>query len=1034
MPSAPALPLPGADGPRHTAGEDLRTDPWWFARPDGSHGALPPRSPLVSDRPELSLAGTWDFRWFPTAAEALRHRPDPAADDDPWPDTVPVPGHWVLQHLDGDRRFGTPWYTNIRYPFPVDPPHVPDANPTADHRTRFHWSALGAGVAPGTLRAVRLRFEGVESAYRVWVNGRWAGQAMGSRLTHEFDVTGLVHEGVNTVVVRVHQFSAGSYLEDQDQWWLPGIFRDVRVIGEPHGGIDDVHLVADRDPATGRGTLTCRVTAPADAYPVRLEVPQLGITAAVDGPDPVEVPAGPVRAWTAEDPRLHDVVVRSHAQTVTLRAGFRRVAVDARGVLRVDGAPVRFRGVNRHEFDPRRGRAVTPGLTRAEYRLMQAHHVNAVRTSHAPPAQHALDLADEMGLWVMLEGDLETHGFALQGWSGNPSDDPAWRGAYLERTARMWYHGRNHPSVVVLSLGNEAGTGSNLAAAAAWLRRHDDRPVHYEGDHDAVYTDVHSRMYPTPRETRRIAAGEPVPSTDAAGAARIARMPFVLCEYAHAMGTGPGGLAEYERILREHPRACGGFVWEWKDHGITAAAPDGTPFTAYGGDFGEPVHDGAFVLDGLCTADGVPGPGLLEYASVVDPLRLDVAPGTAVVGNGHDHTVLTGLRLRWAVRTSAGDPVRTGGADLDDLRPRAEHRVPLPGTPGPGQHLLVTVAARGPSGAPRTRDAHLDGPPEDLRGPAGPPSSPPPGIGGPVLSVVRAPTDNDAGFYEPTRELWRDPPAAGGPGETDWHRWTGTDPHDATDRPGVVVPTSRRWADLGLHLLQPRTTGPGPGTPQGTVRTVWAAPGADARQARFVLTHRWSRTGTPDTRRLDLAWELPALPVPLARIGCVLTVPVDAAGEVCFDGEGPHPSYPDACAAARPGRHRLPAAALAPPGAHPQASGNRSRAHRIEVPLTDGTRLRLRTLHVELDGTAAPRGLQWTLSPYSDAELAAAAHPHELPDTAGRDWHLHLDAGHHGLGSRSCGVDVAPAARLRARTAGLSLLLDRLGPDGTVLP
>ncbi|MGK7222474.1 glycoside hydrolase family 2 TIM barrel-domain containing protein [Kocuria flava] len=1018
----------------HPSTTALHADPWWFTHPDGSRGSLPPRAHLDSDRPELSLAGEWDFRWFPSAADAVADCPDPTAPEAGWPHTLPVPGHWVLEHLDGDRRFGTPWYTNVVYPFPVDPPHVPDANPTADHRTTFDLGELTDDRAGPGLRAVLLRFEGVESAFRVWVNGRWAGQAMGSRLTHEFDITGLVHAGENTVVVRVHQFSAGSYLEDQDQWWLPGIFRDVRVIGEPHGGVDDVHLTADRDPATGGGVLTCRITAPAAAFPVRVDLPALGFSAVVDGPETVELRVGTVRAWTAEDPHLYDVHLHARGQTVTHRAGFRRVAISAEGVLRIDGAPVRFRGVNRHEFHPHRGRAVDAGSTRDEYRRMQEHHINAVRTSHYPPAHHALDLADEMGLWVMLEGDLETHGFVHQGWAGNPSDDPAWRDVYLDRTARMWHRDKNHASVVVLSLGNESGTGANLAAAAEWLRRHDDRPVHYEGDHDAAYTDVHSRMYPTPRETRSIAAGEPAPSTDAAGAARIARMPFVLCEYAHAMGTGPGGLAEYEEIFRAHPRSCGGFVWEWKDHGIASAAPDGTLFTAYGGDFGEPVHDGTFVLDGLCTADGTPKPGLPEYASVVDPLRLDVTPGTAVVGNGHDHTVLTGLRLQWAVRTSAGEAVHTGGAVLDDLPPRTEHRVPLPGAPGPGQHLLVTVAAHGPAGARRTRDVHLDGPPEDLRGPAGPPSSPPPGIGGPVLAVLRAPTDNDAGFYEPTHELWREPPAAGAPGAADRYRWTGTDPRDATDRPGVVVPTSRRWADLGLHLLHPRTTGPGPGTPQGTVRTVWAAPGADARQARFVLTHRWSRTRAPGTRRLDLAWELPALPVPLARIGCVLTVPVDTAGEVCFDGDGPHPSYPDACAAARPGRHRLPATALAPPGAHPQASGNRSRAHRIEIPLADGTRLRLRSLHVELDGTAAPRGLQWTLSPYSDAELAAAAHPHELPDTAGRDWHLHLDAGHHGLGSRSCGVDVAPAARLRARTAGLSLLLDRVGPDGTVLP
>lgn len=1002
---------------------DLRADPWWFTRIDGSCGSLPPRAHLDSDRLELSLAGAWDFRWFPSAAEALEQCPDPTALDADWPEQIPVPGHWVLEHLDGDRRFGTPWYTNVVYPFPVDPPHVPDANPTADHRTTFDLGDLThQGEAEG-LRAVLLRFEGVESAFRVWVNGRWAGQAMGSRLTHEFDVTDLVHEGENTVVVRVHQFSAGSYLEDQDQWWLPGIFRDVRVLGEVHDGIDDVHLTADRDPATGEGVLGCRITAPTDAFPVRVEIPALGLATTVDGPDRVELPVGVVRAWTAEDPHLYDVALRAQGQLVTHRTGFRRVVISTDGVLQVDGAPVRFRGVNRHEFHPRRGRAVDADFTRGEYELMQRHHINAVRTSHYPPAHHALDLADEMGLWVVLEGDLETHGFVHQGWTRNPSDDPAWRKAYLDRTARMWHRDKNHASVVMLSLGNESGTGANLAAAAQWLRRHDDRPVHYEGDHDAAYTDVYSRMYPTPRETRSIAAGEPVPSTDAAGSDRISRMPFVLCEYAHAMGTGPGGLAEYEEIFRAHPRICGGFVWEWKDHGIATVTPDGTPLLAYGGDFGEPLHDGTFVLDGLCTADGAPGPGLLEYAAVIDPLRIDLGSGHALVGNGHDHTALTGLQLCWALHTTDRATVRTGTIELEDLPPRGTRQVAMPQEPGVGEYLQVSVGARGPAGRTMRHEAQHLGPM-----PLVPDKSPgavaeaPAGVHGPELSVFRAPTDNDAGTIEPTRELWPTSPTRD---TTDWHDYTGTDPRDATGTPGIVVSTAQRWLDHGLHRLQPRTLPVEPGAPAGTVRTLWAAPGTDLRTAPFLLTHRWSTTDLPDARRLEVTWQLPELDFLLARVGCVLSLPVDPDGDVEFDGDGPHQSYPDACAAARYGTHRVPARSLATPGAHPQASGNRTQARRLHIPLTDGTHLELRTVHAELDGTPAPQGLHWTLTPYRDLELMAAPHPHELPDVTGRNWYLHLDVGHHGLGSRSCGVDVTPAARLHARTAQLEVILER---------
>ncbi|HKS98816.1 MAG TPA: glycoside hydrolase family 2 TIM barrel-domain containing protein, partial [Rugosimonospora sp.] len=630
-------------------------------------GRYAPRAWFDSDAPRLPLNGDWRFR-YAERATGDESFAAPEYPDGDW-DLLPVPSCWPMH------GYGRPAYTNEKYPFPTDPPRVPTQNPTGDHRLAFD---LPAGWPDGP--AV-LRFDGVDSCFRVWLNGQELGHGKGSRLPTEFPVGGALRPGRNVLAVRVHQWSSGSYLEAQDMWWLPGIFRDVTLLHRPPGGLDDVFVHAGYDHRAGTGTL--RVDCP---VPARLAVPELGI----DGPAD-QVYTVDVQPWSAESPRRYEATVATPAERASLRIGFRTVSIED-GLLLVNGRRIVLRGVNRHDWHPDRGRALPPETLRADLLLMKRHNVNAVRTSHYPPPPAWLDLCDELGLWVVDECDLETHGFSDLDWRGNPAADPAWTPALLDRMRRMVERDKNHPSVILWSLGNESDTGQGLAAMAAWVRDRDpDRPVHYEGDRECRYVDVYSRMYADHAEVAEIGAG-----------AQGRGLPFVLCEYAHAMGNGPGGLAEYDELFTRYPRCQGGFVWEWIDHGIRQRTPDGREYFAYGGDFGEEVHDGHFCVDGLLFPDRVPSPGLREYAKVSEPVRIAPGddPGTLAVTNRYDTVDTAHLAFGWAVERD-GVPVAAGPLEVPVLPPGATARVPVPAAarvPGGGElWLTVRTALAGPA-------------------------------------------------------------------------------------------------------------------------------------------------------------------------------------------------------------------------------------------------------------------------------------------------------------------------------------------------
>ncbi len=985
----------------------------------------PARAWVETDAPLLSLDGDWRFRWSPSPLGLGTAFADPGFDDTGW-DTLEVPSHWVL-HGDpsGERRYGAPIYTNVQYPFPLDPPHVPDENPTGDHRRTFEapgW-VPGSDAAPGRPGTrTLLRFDGVESVYRVWLNGVEVGVGRGSRLVQELDVTEALRPGTNVLAVRVHQWSAASYVEDQDQWWLPGIFRSVTLLARPAGSLDDVWLATAYEPygrTRGRGSIDPRLVAGPDAFPVTVRVPDLGVEVTFASAEELGTfDVGDVDPWTAESPRLYAATVSSTSETVSVRLGFRDVTIDGDRLL-VNGDRLVFRGMNRHETHPVRGRVFDEDFARADLIAMKRAGVNAVRTSHYPPHPRVLDLFDELGFWVVLECDLETHGFVFADWAGNPSDDPTWAAAYLDRIERTVERDKNHASVVVWSLGNEAWTGRNLAAMADWVHRRDpSRPVHYEGDHSCSYTDLYSRMYPNYLETAAIGseAGSISYLHGPAEAVQVRARPTVLCEYVHAMGNGPGGVRTYDDLFETHPRLHGGFVWEWRDHGLLAHAADGREFYAYGGDFGEVVHDGNFVMDGMVLPDGTPTPGLAEWSAVNAPVRLECVGATLHVRNRQHSATTAGLRFV-GVREVDGHPGPEVRIDAMPVEAGETGHLALPATllePAVTGETWLTVRAElardtgwAPAGHVVAR-AQRDLTPSEARPRAG--ASRPPvlrpadrsatvrlgpaeldlgtglltrlgdlAVSGPRLELWRAPTDNDRSGDRGSYEL-----AA---------------PED-THGEGIPGPSSdARWRERGLDRLVHRVVGVEVGGPDDGDAVVRVRVGA-ARQALGVdVTYRYRALGDTVTLRVEVAPD-PGWDCTWPRVGVRLDLPVGLDRAEWF-GTGPAESYPDTHDAAYVGRFGADLGGLDVRYSRPQETGHRPGLRELVVRDTAAARLVVRT-------RPAPDGHRpgFTLTPWTPQQLDAARHPYELP-TPERTF-LFLDDAVHGIGSRACGMDVLP--------------------------
>lgn len=956
-------------------------------------GRREPRADALGDARKLILNGTWRFRLSPTAAGVGDAFTQPGFDDGDW-DEIRVPSHWVLETVTplagGPARSlrGTdegPLYTNTALPIPLDPPRVPTENPTGDYRVVFDVPAdWGSGV---------LRFQGVESCARVWLNGQPLGFSTGSRLPFEFDAP--VVQGANVLAVRVHRWSSGTYLEDQDMWWLPGVFRDVELLERPAGAIDDHFVHAGYDHETGLGTLRVDSSTPAI-----VEIPELGI----------RMPAGEtatalVEPWSAESPRLYEGTLSSAGETIELRVGFRTIEI-VDGVLTVNGRRVLFRGVNRHEHDPDTGRALARDTMIRDIVLMKRHNINAVRTSHYPPHPEFLRLCDEYGLWVVEECDLETHGFIYAGWEGNPPADARWLAAMLDRTRRMVERDKNRPSVVVWSMANESWVGENFDALERWIRDRDpSRPIHYERDPSYRNSDFASLMYPSLELLEQLGRREePRPEgVSDADDARRRTLPFLLCEYAHAMGNGPGSLVDYQRILESSDRFCGAFVWEWIDHGFRHTDAAGREFFMHGADVDYRPNGGRYCLDGLLFPDRTPSPGLAELKKAIEPVLIEIGPAMTI-RNRYDVLTLGHLAFVWRLEVD-GEERSSGALRVPPVAPDGSVVMPLPAVPGdePGEWWL-TVEARLAGHASWADAGHLvawgqgllaEGAGEatderDGSGAVGADSRVDGGLialgharfdastgrlvglgavdlDGPRIDVYRAPTENDRG--------------QGG----------------RNDLAGV-------WRAVGLDRMQHRTD-----LIEFDGRVLRVSGRCAAATHPHALEYRFEWSWSDKGLRLGVSVDFtgPWADTPYKhreivppRLGLRMSLP-GAYDRVAWFGRGPGESYVDSHEAARVGRFDAPVDDLQVGYPVPQENGNHLETRWLRVAGPG-----VPTLRIEGEPTFGFAARRWT----SEA-LERARRPHDLADS-GRVW-LNLDHAQQGIGSAACGPALPDRYRIQ---------------------
>lgn len=646
---------------------------------------------------DVSLNGEWDFLYLRAPEYSPEGFFEKNFNTENW-DTIPVPSCWQMH------GYGKMHYTDVWYLFPVNPPFVPSENPTGIYRRFF------------MLQDVRqedktvLRFEGVGSAFDVWINGIHCGYSKVSRLASEFDISHCVIAGNNQITVRVYQWSDGSYLERQDMWAFSGIFRNVSVYRERAYSISTCFVSGDLKNGYKDGVLQADVLLSADVEEVGCTVEYHlsekgggreiahGCAAVQDSTcntmqDGVQnggtvfcsnncssmlrvirEEISSVHTWSAETPFLYCLRLELKKDnqifdTAELTVGFRKIEI-IDGNFTVNGKAVLLNGVNMHDFSPAGGSTVDKAVIEQDIILMKRHNINAVRCSHYPKADYFYDLCDTYGLYVIDEADLESHGFE---WVQAPNwlnETASWEQAYIDRCERMVKAHYNHPCILMWSLGNESGMGTNFKKTADRIRHLDKtRLLHYEGDGNAEIMDVYSTMYTRLNRLQEIAE-----SNDAHG------KPHLLCEYGHAMGTGPGNLEEYQQLFRRYKRLQGGFIWEWYDHGIQITREDGRITYYYGGDFGDEPNNSNFCIDGLLMPDRTPSTGLLCYKEVIAPVDCcpaDLAKGLITIRNRYDFTDLHDITLCWQV-VSNGTVYESGIIDTLNAAAGKEETVYLP--------------------------------------------------------------------------------------------------------------------------------------------------------------------------------------------------------------------------------------------------------------------------------------------------------------------------------------------------------------------
>ena len=696
-------------GPRSVPVKDWENPRMIGLNKEPPHCTLMPYATLdeavVGDRFQspycLSLNGKWKFNWVGKPADRPVDFFKPESDVSDWKE-ISVPSNWQMEGYD------IPIYLNIPYPFPNNPPFIPhDRNPVGSYRRDFTIPDTWQG------RQIFIHFDGVDSAFYLWVNGIKVGYSQDSRTPAEFNITPCIRPGRNTLAVEVYRWSDGSYLECQDFWRLSGIFRNVYLLSTPCVHIRDFELSSDLDDQYRDAVLRVKAwvwnygeSACLDqTLEVRMleaegncagsEVLALGKSSYIaPGAESLfklqaEVP-NPLK-WTAETPHLYRVVLllkNTQGEVVEIESakfGFRKVEIKG-GQLLLNGQPILIKGVNRHEHDPATGHFITPESMITDIKLMKQHNINAVRTCHYPDDPRWYELCDLYGIYLIDEANIESHGMGYKP-DVTLANRPEWKDAHLDRIIRMVERDKNHPSVIIWSMGNEAGDGTNFELASEWTHRRDpSRPVHYERAELRPHTDIYCPMYPSVDEI-------------VAYASEKQERPLIMCEYAHAMGNSVGNLQDYWDAIEAYNHLQGGSIWDWVDQGIEKQAPDGRKYWGYGGDFGDSPNDGNFCCNGLVLPDRSITPKTIEVKKVYQNIGFepeDIETGKISVWNKFFFTNLDRFEFLWSLEED-GEVVESGTLGPLSIRPRLSQTVAVPftkPTPRPGSEYWLRLSVR----------------------------------------------------------------------------------------------------------------------------------------------------------------------------------------------------------------------------------------------------------------------------------------------------------------------------------------------------
>ena len=922
-----------------------------------------------------SLNGSWKFHWSPNPAQrpADFYRPD--FDVDGW-DEIPVPSNWQLQ------GYGYPIYTNIPYAWgDPDPPYVPhDFNPVGSYRREFMVPDDWAG------RQVLLHFAGVDSAFYLWVNGKEVGYSQGSRTPAEFNITAYLEPGSNVVAAEVYRYSDGSYLECQDFWRISGIFRDVFLFSVGDPSIRDFQVLSGLDDSYRDGRLDLKVWLRSFSEPpasASLEAELLDAdgnkvletlhaeAAFEDNPEitaelGVDV-ANPAK-WSAEEPNLYTLLLTLKDDTGSVlevlgsKVGFRTSEIK-NGQLLVNGVPILIKGTNRHEHDPVTGHVVSRESMIRDIELMKRFNINAVRTSHYPNVPEWYELTDQYGLYVIDEANIESHGIGYQPDKtlGNKVE---WLPAHLDRTIRMVERDKNHPSIIIWSLGNEGGDGIVFGATSWWIHDRDpSRPVHYERAELLPHTDIYAPMY------ARI--GDIVDYAE-----KYSDRPLILCEYSHAMGNSNGNLVDYWDAIYSHRQLQGGFIWDWVDQGLLKEVPGrpGETFYGYGGDF-EPegvYHDDNFLMNGLVSADRTPHPGLYEVKKVYQYIRttpIDLAAGRLEIENLYDFQSLGFVTASWTVMAD-GEILAAGMLQQLDTAPAQSEivTIPLPAiTPEPDVEYWLNLSYRLTGAAPWAEAGH-EVAWEQFKLPIEAPALEPDVASMQELSLdetdrfltiaageLRAQIDKATGTLE-TYEFGGVELIRSGPRPYFWRAPTDNDRgNEMPERTAAWRRASHNWVVTGLEADR---IGPS----EIRVRIHGSLPDVESTN-EIVYTFYGNGEIQIDNSFQPGTAELSELP----RFGMQMTVPT-SFDTMTWYGRGPHESYWDRKAGAAVGVYRGSVEDQYFDYSEPQENGNKTDVRWVSLTRSDGAGLQ--AVGRPLLSVSAHR--------YTTEDMEAAKHLYEM--------------------------------------------------------